>query len=68
MLSEWINTVDKKLIDLSNFFGYTALHFAARSKFRQVIKELLNWEPNLLCQTGDMSFYRIAFLCPIPVV
>ncbi len=55
MLSDRMNTVDKKLIDLPDSFGYTALHFAARSNSWRVIHELLNWEPNLLCQTGDTS-------------
>jgi len=47
--------VNKKLIDLKDVNGYTALHFAARSDSWQVIHELLNCAPNLLCQAGDAS-------------
>jgi len=51
MLLERMNTVDTKLIDLKDARGYTALHFAASTSW-QVVHELLNWGPDLLCQTS----------------
>jgi len=55
ILLEWMNMVDKKLIDLTGDCGYTAFHLAAEGSGRQVINELLNCTPNLFCQAGDMS-------------
>jgi len=54
MLLEQITAVNKKLIDLLDVEGYTALHESAEST-EEVIHELLNYTPNLLCQTGDTS-------------
>jgi len=55
MLLEQMNTIDNKLIDLTHTDGSTALHLAAELSSSQVIHELLNWKPNLLCQAGDAS-------------
>jgi len=52
MLLERMNTVDKNLIDLTNDYGDTALHSAAKNTTCQVIHELVNWGPNLFCQGG----------------
>jgi len=51
MLSERMNTVNIKLIDLTRYDdGCTALHLAVERTTWQVIHELLNWKPNLFCQ------------------
>jgi len=52
MLLERMNTVDKKLLDLSNVCGFTALHWAAERTSWRVLDELLNWGPNIFCQTS----------------
>jgi len=54
MLLEQMDTVNKKLIDLQDVEGYTALHESAEST-EKVIHELLNYAPNLFCQTSDTS-------------
>jgi len=49
MLMKQMISVDKKLIDIQDVNGCTALHFASKRNSWQIIHHLLNWEPNLLC-------------------
>jgi len=58
MLLERMNTVDKQLIDLRDLMGNTALHLAARYSSWQVIKELLNWGPNLFLQSRHPALHQ----------
>jgi len=55
MLLERMNTVGNILIGLQDFYGCTALHFAARRTSWRVIRELLNWGPDLHCHTRTKS-------------
>jgi len=55
MLLERMSKVDKKLIDLQDVEGCTALHLAARYNSWQVIHELLNWGPDILCRADKAS-------------
>jgi len=53
MLMKRMISVDKKLVDIQDVDGYTALHFAANRNSWRVIHHLLNWEPDLLCRTSN---------------
>jgi len=40
-------------LDLQNSAGWTALHFAARIGYTEVIQELLKWKPDVTHRTDE---------------
>jgi len=59
MLLEWMNSVDKKLINLTNANGDTALHLASERTTYRVIHDLRNWE-------DPINFTKVVIICIPP--